>query len=98
MFHFGDRRPCYNRRRNPDRTIGRHLQLLQELGYPVQHESEGYCCKGEPGTPKSGTKFTPSAYPLLILKVLDATPKTQTAMIKEIRNKSTTFHYETVTR
>ena len=64
---------------------GRLLQLLQELGYPVQHKSEGYCCKGEPGTPKSGTKFTPSAYPLLVLKVLDATPKTQTAMIKQIQ-------------
>lgn len=67
------------------KAIGRHLQLLQELGYPVQHASEGYCCKGEPGTPKPGTIFTPSAYPLLVLKVLDSTPKTQTAMIKQIQ-------------
>ena len=69
------------------KAIGRHLQLLQDLGLPVQHGPEGYYYDGDLGTPKSDVKFTPSAYPLLILQVLDSIPKTQTAIIKEIQEK-----------
>lgn len=69
------------------KAIGRHLQLLQDLGYPVQHGLEGYCCKGEAGAPKSGIQFSPSAYPLLILRVLDGTPRTQTAIIRAVQDR-----------
>lgn len=69
------------------KAIGRHLQLLQDLGLPVQHGPEGYYYDGDLGTPKFDVKFTPSAYPLLILQVLDSIPKTQTAIIKEIQEK-----------
>lgn len=69
------------------KAIGRHLQLLQDLGLPVQHCPDGYYYDGDLGTPKSDVKFTPSAYPLLILQVLDSIPKTQTAIIKEIQEK-----------
>lgn len=69
------------------KAIGRHLQLLQDLGYPVQHGLEGYCCKGEAGAPKSGIQFSPSAYPLLILKVLDGMPRTQTAIIRAVQDR-----------
>lgn len=69
------------------KAIGRHLQLLQDLGYPVQHGLEGYCCKGEAGAPKSGIQFSPSAYPLLILRVLDGTPRTQTAIIQAVQDR-----------
>lgn len=69
------------------KAIGRHLQLLQDLGLPVQHGPEGYYYDGDLGTPKSDVKFTPSAYPLLTLQVLDSIPKTQTAIIKEIQEK-----------
>jgi biotin operon repressor len=69
------------------KAIGRHLQLLQDLGFPVQHGPDGYYYNGEPGTPKSDVKFTPSAYPLLILGVLDGTPKTQTEIIREVQAK-----------
>lgn len=69
------------------KAVGRHLQLLQDLGLPVQHGPEGYYCDGDPSAPKSDVKFTPSSYPLLIMQVLDCTPKTQTAIIKEIQEK-----------
>lgn len=69
------------------KAVGRHLQLLQDLGFPVQHGPEGYYYDGNPGAPKPDVKFTPSAYPLLILQVLNGTPKTQTAIIKEIQEK-----------
>jgi len=69
------------------KAVGRHLQLMQDLGFPVQHGPEGYYYDGNSGAPKPDVKFTPSAYPLLILQVLNGTPKTQTAIIKEIQEK-----------
>lgn len=69
------------------KAVGRHLQLLQDLGFPVQHCPEGYYCGGEPGEPRTDIQYNSSAYPFLILQVLDCTPKTQTAIIKEIQRK-----------
>lgn len=69
------------------KAIGRHLKLLQDLGLPVQHCPDGYYYAGEPNTPRTDIKYSSSAYPLLILQVLDCTPKTQTAIIKEIQEK-----------
>ena len=69
------------------KTIGRHLALLQDLGFPVQHCPDGYYYAGEPHTPRTDIQYSPSAYPFLILQVLDCTPKTQTAFIKEIQRK-----------
>lgn len=69
------------------KAVGRHLQLLRNLGYPVQHDLDGYYYEGDAGDPDPAVKFTPSAYPLLILQVLNDTPKTQTAIIKEIQKK-----------
>lgn len=69
------------------KAVGRHLQLLQDLGFPVQHCPDGYYYAGEPNTPRTDIKYNSSAYPLLILQVLDCTPKTQTAIIKEIQEK-----------
>jgi biotin operon repressor len=69
------------------KAVGRHLQLLQDLGFPVQHGPDGYYYNGEPGTPKTDIKYSPSAYPLLILQELDHTPKTQTAIIQSIQEK-----------
>ena len=81
------------------KAIGRHLQLLQDLGLPVQHRPEGYCYDGTPGEPKPNIKFTSSAYPLLILQVLNGTPKTQTAIIKQIQGKyGTKIDRKTVVR
>lgn len=59
------------------KAVGRHLQLLQDLGYPIRRCPEGYYCEGEPTAPKTDIRYSPSAYPLLILKVLDAVPKTK---------------------
>lgn len=69
------------------KAIGRHLQLLQDLGFPVQHSQEGYYREGEPRNPRAGIHFRPSAYPLLILKVLDGTSKTQTAIIRAVQER-----------
>ena len=69
------------------KAVGRHLQLLQDLGFPVKHSSEGYYYSGEPHPPKNDMKYSPSAYPLLILQELDHTPKTQAAIIRAVQEK-----------
>lgn len=69
------------------KAIGRHLQLLQDLGFPVQHRPEGYYRDGEPCAPKAGIQYRPSAYPLLILQVLDGTPKTKTAIMQAVQEQ-----------
>ena len=69
------------------KAIGRHLQLLQDLGLPVQHNAEGYFYNGIPGDPKPGIKFTPNAYPLMVWQVLDSTPKNQSALLGEIQEQ-----------
>ena len=69
------------------KTVGRHLQLLQDLGYPVKHSSDGYYYSEEPHPPKNDIKYTPSANPLLILATLDHTPQTKAEIIHAIQSK-----------
>ena len=69
------------------KAVGRHLQLLQDLGLPVQHGQNGYYYCGEKQPPKTGISYRPSAYPLLVLQVLDGTPKAQAEIIREIQAK-----------
>ena len=69
------------------KAVGRHLRLLGDLGFPVQKCAEGYCCGGENREPKIDIKYTPSAYPLLILQVLGDTPKTKTAIIQAVQEQ-----------
>lgn len=69
------------------KSIGRHLNLLKKLGYPVHHGPDGYYREGEFGEPEPGTQYTRSAFPLLILGVLDDTPKTQAEIIREVQAK-----------
>ncbi len=69
------------------KAVGRHLQLLQDMGFPVKHTAGGYYWDGEPTAPKEEIRYSSSAYPLLILQVLEHTPKTQTALIREIQEK-----------
>ena len=69
------------------KAIGRHLQLLQDMGYPVQHGLDGYYYDGETQAPKIGIKYSPSAYPLLILQVLDKTPQTKAGIIRAVQNQ-----------
>ena len=66
------------------KAIGRHLQRLQELGFPVRHGPEGYYRDGEFIEPNTEQKYGPSAYPLLILRVLDDTSKSKTEITKEL--------------
>lgn len=69
------------------KAIGRHLNLLKKLGYPVRHSPDGYYLEGEFSGPEPGIQYTRSAYPLLILGVLDGTSKTQTEIIREVQAK-----------
>ena len=67
------------------KTIGRHLKLLQALGFPVQSSPEGYYICGEFRDPDLGIKYKDSAYPLLVLQVLSEEPQTQTALLDAIQ-------------
>ena len=69
------------------KAVGRHLQLLRQLGFPVQHRPEGYLLDGKPCAPDTDICYGPNAYPLLILQVLDGTPKQQAQIIREIQAK-----------
>ena len=69
------------------KAVGRHLQLLQNLGFPVQHGPDGYYYDGEKQAPKTGIKYSPSAYPLLILQVLGKTPQTKAGIIHAVQNQ-----------
>lgn len=66
------------------KSVGRHLHLLENLGYPVQTCPEGYFRGGEKREPQTDIKYTACAYPLLILHVLDDTPKTKAAIIQTV--------------
>lgn len=69
------------------KAVGRHLQLLEALGYPVEVCETGYYCGEKSHPPKTDIRYTPSAYPLLILKVLDDTPKTKAAIIRAVQER-----------
>lgn len=69
------------------KAVGRNLELLKNLGYPVQHNPDGYYWGGDFCEPVAGAKFSSSAYPMMILQVLDAMPKTQTAIIQAVQEK-----------
>lgn len=66
------------------KAVGHHLQLLQDLGFPVQRSQDGYYRGGEPCDPKAGIQYGTSAYPLMILQVLDGTPQTQQEIIQKV--------------
>lgn len=69
------------------KAVGRHLQLLENLGYPVQAGPAGYFRGGEKRQPRTDIRYTASAYPLLVLQVLDETPKTKAAIIRAVQEK-----------
>ena len=69
------------------KAIGRHLELLKTLGYPIQHGVEGYYYSGEILVPSADAKWTPSAYPLMVLEVLDVEPQTQNEIVQSVQEK-----------
>lgn len=69
------------------KAIGRHLQLLSDLGFPVQHGPKGYYFDGEATETRQNIKYSPSAYPFLILYTLEGFPKTQAAIIRQIQEE-----------
>lgn len=62
------------------KAVGRHLELLRKLGYPVQHGPEGYYLEGRRAEPRTNVEYAPSAYPFLIYDVLDGQPKSKSAI------------------
>ena len=77
-------RHCYNITIER-KAVGKHLTMLQALGFRVQHNDWGYFLGGESHDPEPGTQFSPSAYPLLVLQVLREEPQTQTALLDAIQ-------------
>lgn len=69
------------------KAIGRHLELLKALGYPVQHGTDGYYYSGDILVPSADAKWTPSAYPLMVLEVLDVEPQTQNEIVQSVQEK-----------
>ena len=69
------------------KAIGRHLELLKALGYPVQHGAEGYYYSGDILVPSADVKWTPGAYPLMVLEVLDVEPQTQNEIVQAVQEK-----------
>ena len=69
------------------KAIGRHLELLKALGYPVQHGADGYYYSGDILVPSANAKWTPSAYPLMVLEVLDVEPQTQNEIVHSVQEK-----------
>jgi hypothetical protein len=69
------------------KAVGRHLKLLENLGFSLLHNSEGYYRSGAFREPKADVKYRPSAYPLMILQVLDGTAKTQAEIIRAVQGK-----------
>jgi len=67
------------------KAIGRHLELLKKLGYPVQQNEHGYYLAGDHHDPEPDAKFTPTAYPLLVLHVLSEEPQTQATLLDAIQ-------------
>lgn len=67
------------------KAIGRHLELLKKLGYPVQRNEHGYYLAGDHHDPEPDAKFTPTAYPLLVLQVLSEEPQTQATLLDAIQ-------------
>ena len=51
----------------------------------MHHNANGYYREGKLGEPEPGIKYSRSAYPLLILRVLDGAPKNQTEIIREVQ-------------
>lgn len=69
------------------KAIGRHLELLKALGYSVQHRTDGYFYDGSNLAPLEDIKWTPSAYPLMVLLVLGIEPQTQAEIIRAVQDK-----------
>ena len=67
------------------KAVGRHLQLLQNLGFPVKCCLDGYFLEGEPSTPRTDIPYSPSAYPLLILQTLKETPRQEKKSFRQYR-------------
>lgn len=67
------------------KAIGKHLKLLKTLGYPVKHNADGYYMEGQQCDLEPDAKFTPAAYPLLVLQVLNEEPQTQATLLDAIQ-------------
>ena len=52
-----------------EKTIRRHIELLQNLGYKINKNEHGFILEGKT-MPNKNVKFGTSAYPLMILRIL----------------------------
>lgn len=77
------------------RTVYRHIKMLRDLGYIINKKERGFTLEGK--TAPNNVKFGKSAYPIMILDVLENAdkPLLQKGIIEEIKN---TYHGTTIHR
>ena len=77
------------------RTVYRHIKMLRDLGYIINKKEHGFTLEGK--TAPNNVKFGKSAYPIMILDVLENAdkPLLQKEIIEEIKN---TYHGTTIHR
>ena len=69
------------------KAVGVHLKLLKQLGFPIKHNQDGYYSEGAYQEADPDLKITRNAYPLLILQVLDKTPRNLVEIIQTVKEK-----------
>ena len=52
-----------------EKTIRRHIELLRNLGYQINKNEHGFTLEGKT-MPNKNVKFGTSAYPLILLRIL----------------------------
>lgn len=80
------------------RTVYRHIKLLRDLGYVITKIESGFAIEGK--TAPKNNKFGKSAYPIMVLDVLENTdkPLLQNEIIEETKSRynGTTIHRKAI--
>ena len=80
------------------RTVYRHIKLLRDLGYVITKKEGGFAIEGK--TAPKNIKFGKSAYPIMVLDVLENAdkPLLQNEVIEEIKSRynGTTIHRKAI--
>ena len=80
------------------RTVYRHIKMLRDLGYVITKKESGFTIEGK--TAPKNIKFGKSAYPIMVLGVLEDAdkPLLQNEIIEEIKSRynGTTIHRKAI--
>ena len=80
------------------RTVYRHIKMLRDLGYVITKKESGFAIEGK--TAPKNIKFGKSAYPIMVLDMLENAdkPLLQNEIIEEIKSRynGTTIHRKAI--